>query len=202
MEYLDTYDENGKFLEARSREDVHKLGLWHKTIHCWLYDKKGNIYFQIRAEEQKFYTTASGHVDAGETIKEAFGREIREEIGVEVDQDKATLVDVVVWTMDKEKADGSVFKDRVFANVYVSEFNEANNSFSFDLNEVSGLVKVNAKEALEMFTREIGEIAAEIITPEGVIKRNVKFEEFLVNKHETALGKYGDILNKVISLLS
>ena len=30
--------------------------------------------------------------------------------------------------------------------------------------------------------------------------RKVNFDEFLVNKHETAIGKYGDVLNKVILL--
>ncbi len=29
---------------------------------------------------------------------------------------------------------------------------------------------------------------------------DIVFEDFLVNKGETAIGKYGDILNKVIEL--
>ncbi|MCI8394627.1 MAG: hypothetical protein HFH86_04030 [Bacilli bacterium] len=35
-----------------------------------LYVKDGNVYFQIRKDEQKLYTTASGHIKAGETIRE------------------------------------------------------------------------------------------------------------------------------------
>ena len=203
MEYLDTYDENKKYLGPKSREEVHAKGLWHNTVHCWLYDAEGNIYFQIRADEKTFYTTASGHVSAGESIKEAFGREINEEIGINIDYEKAELVDIVVWKMDKEKANGSIFRDRAFANVYVCLYDNKNEEFTFD-DEVDGLVKVNAKAALKLFTNENGKISAEVITYENgenkKMKCDVDFAEFLVNKHETALGKYGDVLNKVIKL--
>lgn len=69
MEYLDIYDENKNYLGKELRKVVHEKALWHNTVHCWLYDNKGNVYFQIRKEEQTFYTTASGHVLAGESIK-------------------------------------------------------------------------------------------------------------------------------------
>lgn len=48
MEYLDIYDENGNKIGTDSRENVHKEGLWNKTVHCWFYDREGNVYFQIR----------------------------------------------------------------------------------------------------------------------------------------------------------
>jgi isopentenyldiphosphate isomerase len=201
MEYLDIYDENKKFLGTKSREEVHKEGFWHNTVHCWLFDKHGNIYFQIRADEGKFYTTASGHVNAGETIKEAFGREIKEEIGIEVEFNNAILVDIVVWKMDKEK-NGVMFKDRAFSNVYICEYDEHVNNFNFDIEEVTGLVKVDAKKILELFEKESGDIDAEMILLEDnkiINKKNkVAFDCFLVNKHETAISKYGDVLRKVI----
>lgn len=204
MEYLDTYDENKKYLGRQSRDYVHENALWHNTIHCWLYDKQGNIYFQIRTDSKTFYTTASGHVSAGETIKEAFGREIREEIGIDIEHTNATLVDVVMYRLDKTKPDGTIFRDRAFANVYVCEFNEDINSFNFDPNELDGLVKVNAKEALELLKNEDGDIQAEVITNKngaGIVEnKRVYFKDFLVNEHETAIEKYGAILDKVIEL--
>ena len=206
MEYLDTYDENKKFLGKQTRDYVHANALWHNTVHCWLYDKQGQVYFQIRADEKTFYTTASGHVLAGETIKEAFGREIKEEIGVEIDYEKADLVAVVVWKMDKKKADGTMFLDRAFANVYVKEIEIDFEDYHFDPLEVDGIVKVGAKQALELFKKETGTIPAELIINENghnkKIKRNVNFNEFLVNKHETAFEKYGVVLNKIIELTS
>ena len=104
------YDENGNYIGKEDRNIVHRDALWHNTVHCWLYDTKGNIYFQIRKDEQKLYTTESGHVKAGETIKEGFGREIEEEIGIKVDYNKAEFVNIYKFIMDKEKKDGSIFK--------------------------------------------------------------------------------------------
>lgn len=205
MEYLDYYDEEGNYLGFKSRDEVHKEGLWHNTIHCWLYDSEGNIYFQIRKDSEKFYTTASGHVLKGETIKDAFKREIYEEIGINIDSSDATLVDIVTWKMDKVKKDGSIFKDRAKANVYVDLFEDDINNFNFDLNEVLGLVKVNAKEALELFKKENGKINGLLIKQDNDNKiftenKDVDFEDFLVNEHETAYGKYSVVLKKVIEL--
>lgn len=204
MEYLDIYDENGKHLGKETRDVVHRDALWHNTVHCWLYDVKGNIYFQIRTDEEKLYTTASGHVLAGETIKEGFGREIEEEIGIKVNYEEAKLVDVVTFTMDKLKKDGSIFKDRAFANVYVLDFESDIQDFNFDPNELLGLVKVNAKDTLELLKKESGYVPGEVIKRVGEriesTKEDIYFERFLVNPGETAIGKYGDILNKVIEL--
>ena len=71
----------------------------------------GSVYFQIRSSSHKFYTTASGHVLKGESIKDAFRREINEEIGLNIDSSDATLVDIVPWRTDKMK-NGTLIKDR------------------------------------------------------------------------------------------
>lgn len=204
MEFLDYYDEDGNYIGYKSREEVHTEGLWHKTVHCWLYDNFGNIYFQIRKDSNRFYTTASGHVLKGETVKDAFKREIYEEIGLNIDSSDATLVRIVPWMMDKVKKDGSIFKDRAWANVYVDLFEDDISNFNFDTEEVLGLVKVNAKEALNLFEKGEGVIDAEIITQDDnsitVENRKVDFNEFEVMKHETTYEKYSEVLNKVIEL--
>lgn len=202
MEYLDIYDEFKNHLGKETREVVHSKGLWHNTVHCWLYDSFGFVYFQIRADELRFYTTASGHVLAGETIKEGFGREIKEELGIDIEYNAAEKIDEVIWKMDKEKEDGTIFCDRVFANVYVYRYDERDyQKFNFD-EEVDGVVKVKAQDALELFKKEHGQITAEIILKgkkENIkIIRDVDFNEFLVNEHETAIEKYGEVLNKII----
>ena len=203
MEYLDYYDENGNYLGYKSRDEVHEECLWHNTVHWWLYEMDGSIYFQIRSSSHKFYTTASGHVLKDEGIKEAFRREIKEEIGLDINSNDATLVDIVPWRMDKMK-NGILIKDRAKAHVYVDLFEGDINSFKFDPNEVLGVVKVKAKEALDLFKKGNGEIKALIITA----KDNKNFSEnklvsigdFLVQDHENAYDKYKDVLSKVIEI--
>lgn len=199
-EYLDIYDEKGNYLGKKERSIVHKEGLWHKTVHCWLYDRKGNIYFQIRKDKEKLYTTASGHVLAGETIKEAFGREIKEEIGIDICYETASLVDVISFKLDRE--DG--FHDRAFANVYTCIYEGDETDFYYDSEEVSGLVKLNAQDTLSLLEKGTGTIFGIVITRQDqeiiMEEKKIDFLDFLVNHGETALLKYGDVLKKVIAL--
>ena len=203
MEYLDIYDEQGTFLGTEERGVVHTKGLWHKTVHCWLYDKEGNIFFQRRADRGTLYTTSSGHLSAGESVTEAFQREIKEEIGLDIDASDATHVNVVPFQMDRIKEDGSVFRDRAFANVYVDLYEGDYKDFHMDESEVSGIVIVNAKDALELFQKEEGTLLGkEISVNNEVTKREIRLTEFLVNDGETFIEKYGDVLRKVIELTS
>lgn len=203
MEYLDIYDKEGNLLGKEDRKIVHRDALWHKTVHCWLYDKLGNIYFQIRKDEGTLYTTASGHVLSGETVKEGFGREIKEEIGIDVNYENAILVDVVKFVMDRENRDGSIFKDRAFANVYICDFEDSIDTFDFDDGEIKGLVKLNAQETLDLLAKEEGTIDGTVIRREDnkniAVQEKIDFNDFLVNKGETAITKYGDVLRKVIA---
>lgn len=200
MEYLDYYGINGNFLGKETRDKVHADGLWHKTIHCWLYDELGNVYFQLRADNNKMYTTASGHVNAGETLNQAFGREVKEEIGIDVNINNAKLVEIVVWEMDKKKSDGSLWRDRAFANVYISKISSKLPKFNFDANEVNGLVKINAKKALEILHLEDGHIGAERISNANKTEKiEVNLENFLINPHELGLIKYGRVLQAIIN---
>ena len=84
MEYIEAYDEEKNYLGKFSRDEVHARGLWHNTVHCWLYNKKGDIYFQIRKDAGKYYTKASGHVLAGEFGYQSIIREIKEELGINI----------------------------------------------------------------------------------------------------------------------
>lgn len=198
MEKLDIYDEYINFLGTENRDIVHQKGYWHKTVHCWLYDEEGNVYFQIRADSNKLYTTASGHVLAGETIKQAFKREVFEEIGVNASSDDAQLVEINVWKMEKMK-NGEPFIDRAFANVYINKINKDYRGFNFDAKEVLGVVKINAKDCLELLLGNVNSVEAKRITNESVVDVIINIDDFLIFKNEYGILKYGKILSAIIA---
>ena len=200
MERLDTYDEFMNPVGTEDRDVVHEKGLWHKTVHCWLYDVDGNIYFQIRKDSGKLYTTASGHVLAGETIKEAFHREVLEEIGVSVATEDASMVEINVWKLDKIKNE-KPFIDRAFANVYINKIKKGFKKFKFDENEVLGLVKVDAKDCLKLLNDEVDSVKAIKITNKTE-KIELNYEDFLLFDGELAILKYGKILQAVIKSIN
>lgn len=197
MEYLDIYDENKNYLGKEERSKVHEIGAWHKTVHCWLYDNLGNVYFQIRSDEKKGYTTASGHLQAGETVSDAFKREIKEEIGLNIDMSNLKFIKEVTWIMDKEEKN---YHDHAWANVCICLYDGDSKDFDFDNDEVDGIIKCNAKETLNLFKGNIKDMEAIIVT-NTLEKKKITIDDFVVMKHETALSKYGFILEVIIEEL-
>jgi isopentenyldiphosphate isomerase len=72
-------------LESRSR--IHELLLMHRTVHVLLFNPCGRLYLQKRSFDKEQYpgvwtSSASGHVEAGESYSRAALRELREELGL------------------------------------------------------------------------------------------------------------------------
>lgn len=203
MEYLDTYTENHEFVAAVPRDIVHQEALWHDTVHCWLYDEDGNVYFQERSDKHKLYTTASGHVKAGETIKEAFGREIKEEIGYDIPYEKAELIEINKFMMDREEEDGSFFRDRAFANVYACIFQDDFTKLDFLESEVSGIVRMQALEVKNLISDKVSKIEGLKLTKNNgaltTVAVTITKDDFLVNKGENIIEKYGKVLDFIIN---
>ena len=87
-------------------------------------------------------------------------------------------------------------KKKIEDHLLIEEFKRVN----FDENEVSGVVLVDAKSTLDLFSKWEWKIQATIISDNWKENREVDASEFLVTKDETLLWKYGDVLKKIISL--
>ena len=85
---LDVIDENDRVIETRSRSEIHRLGLLHRDIHVWMFDKDHNIFFQKRGVSVLWAglldSTVGGHLNAGEQYLVAAVRETEEETGISV----------------------------------------------------------------------------------------------------------------------
>jgi adhesin HecA-like repeat protein len=201
-EMLDVYDANRKLLGTADRNVVHAAGLWHKTVHCWIGVAEGGknkIVFQRRSRNLdnnagKLYTTASGHVSAGETLEQAFAREVAQEIGLTADG--AEFVDEIVWVADMKKKDGTPIVDRVFANVYCALLSGGADfwkRFQFTDGEVDGVVAIDSGEFLELCRGGRSDVSG--IEWDGKESGEIKLTagDFVVNAGETLAGKYGKI---------
>lgn len=85
---LDVVNENDQVIDLKSRKDIHHLGLLHREIHVWMFDKDKNIFFQKRglpvSQPSLLDATAGGHVNKSEEYVEAAVRETKEETGISV----------------------------------------------------------------------------------------------------------------------
>ncbi|MCP4354126.1 MAG: NUDIX domain-containing protein [Proteobacteria bacterium] len=203
IEYLDIYDENENLIGKEDRSVVHQKGLWHKTTHCWVLKQPNMILFQQRSPELKdnpgkLYTTASGHLSAGETPKEGLKREVAEECGVDLDTSNAKKIDRVIWKGDFVKTDGTEFHDRVFAEIYLLETDKELTEFDFQEEELGGIFAVPVTETLEMFKSATGSVNGYgVIKEDGktkLVDKTFSVEDFITIGEETCLSKYGKVL--------
>ena len=99
-ELIDVLDAEGNATgKTCLKSIVHKTGLYHATVHIWFYTTKGSILLQQRASSKIIYpllwdVSVAGHIDAGEGFTTAAVREIKEEIGLIVDENELVKIGV------------------------------------------------------------------------------------------------------------
>ena len=88
QEMFPVVDEEGNILSAATRGECHSGSmLLHPVVHLHVFNSEGQLYLQKRPDWKdiqpgKWDTAVGGHVDLGESIHEALGREVREELGI------------------------------------------------------------------------------------------------------------------------
>ena len=74
-----------------TRKEVHEKGLWHRIVVIAIIDEEGHLLMQQRAKDKetnpgKWDVSVAGHVSAGQTSIEAAIREVKEEIGIDLEE--------------------------------------------------------------------------------------------------------------------
>lgn len=85
-EVFDVVDAFDRVVGRATRGEVHARGLLHRAVHVFVTDDTGRVLVQRRSAHKDVFpnrwtSSVSGHVDAGETYLAAARREVREELG-------------------------------------------------------------------------------------------------------------------------
>jgi isopentenyl-diphosphate Delta-isomerase len=86
-EIFDVVNERDEVIGQRVRSEVHRLGLLHRAVHVLVFNRGGKIFLQKRSMLKDccpgtWDSSASGHLDRGESYDDCAVRELREEIGL------------------------------------------------------------------------------------------------------------------------
>ncbi len=175
MELLDVLDEKGNATgEVMGRKEVHANGIWHRCVHVWILNSKGELLLQRRSTKVENYpgmfdVSAAGHVSAGESKLEAAVKELGEEIGVTADPAELIVIDELKVQVDKGPGKGT---NNHFDDIYLLERDIDIRDLKLQKEEVDTVEFVPWRELRERVANE----------PESFVKRELEYKtlfEFL-----------------------
>ena len=135
-ELLDIVDENNKLTgESAPRSKIHSEGIWHRTVHIYLFRKNNdNVDFlvHLRSPLKDLHpncwdTRFGGHIKSGVSLEEGLKSELSEELGLNADDYK--LIEGKWHKRDK-------FPNCEFTKTYFLEYKGNLEDLKFDDGEV------------------------------------------------------------------
>lgn len=157
MEMLDICDESGnptgKIVE---REIAHRQGILHRTAHVWILRKKDHkvqILLQKRSEQKDSFPgcydiSSAGHIKAGDDYLNSAIRELKEELGIVVDQNE--LIDCGNRRFHFEEFfHGHLFKDNQISKIFILWKDIDEEDFIFVDHEVSAVKWLDFNECYD-----------------------------------------------------
>lgn len=152
-EYIDVVDANGNPTgKSELKSIIHQKGYYHHTAHIWFYTKNGEILLSQRSAKKTICplmwdVSVAGHVDTGETIKQAAIRETKEEIGLSISENDLKKMGVFECFQTYES--GRII-DNEFHNTFICELKVAISQLTPQEEEVETLKLVSFKNFKEL----------------------------------------------------
>ncbi len=176
-EYIDVVDKNGNLTgQTELKSIIHTKGYYHHTAHIWFYTTDSSILLAQRSAKKTicpllWAVSVAGHIDAGETAKQAAVRETKEEIGLTVLE--TDLQDIGVFECFTTYDSGIV--DNEFHNTFIAELKVPLPALTPQEEEV---------EALKLVTFNTFKNLIENINNNGnhFVPSNKKYYEFVLEK--------------------
>ena len=146
-ELFDIYSRDGVYLGIKPKSFCHsqKPGVYHKPVWIWIINRKGEILLQKRAETKKWLpnkwdSSATGHIVAGEKIVQGCKREVFEELGIVAKESEFEF-----W--------GEYIADSVWelGQIYKLENNLDISQMKMQIEEVSELKWINFEDFEKLF---------------------------------------------------
>ena len=112
-------DKDDNVIGAGPQQEAFEKGIIHRVIRIYLYNSRGEVLLQKRADHLrtnpgKWNESVAGHVDEGETYRQAADREMQEELGIE---------GVDLTELKKIYLEEKVNKKKRFTTLYKGTFN-------------------------------------------------------------------------------
>lgn len=153
MEYIDIFDENNNPTgEVKEKIKAHEDGNFHRTAHIWIMNDKKELLLQKRSATKKSHPncwdiSGAGHIKSGETVINGAIRELKEELGIKVNENDLKFIEIVKSTKNPQNQE--------FGYVYLVECNNRIEDYTFEDDEVSEVRYVYFEDLEKMVAEKV-----------------------------------------------
>lgn len=151
-EYFDVLDKFGnKTGKKKPRSLVHRDGDYHKAVHIWIYNSKGDILLQRRSPNKdsnpnKLDISCAGHLSAGDDSLTGAIRELKEELNLIV-----SPKDLKYLTTNLHLGKYTeTFINNEFSDMYILKTNKQIEDMTYQKEEISEIFFVPYKKFKQM----------------------------------------------------
>lgn len=161
MEFIDILDTNGnKTGQSKPKPDIHRDGDWHRSVHIWILNSKGELLLQHRSKTMDSYPdmwdiSSAGHISSGENSMSTALRELKEELGLNITPDKLIYIGEV--TQQVVLNNNSYFNNE-FNDIYLLKMELDSASLKMEDGEVSEVKWLPWKDVRELVEKKDGNL--------------------------------------------
>ena len=154
MEFIDIYTRLGESTNQNEEKQLaHEKGLYHKAVHVWIINSKGEVLVQRRSKDKKAYPNMldisfAGHVSSGESLIDAVFREGKEELGIDIDIESLSYL--FSFRVEKEIEKDKYFENEI-DNVFLYEKDINVEEYKFLDKEVQEVKYIDFRELEKMW---------------------------------------------------
>ena len=152
QEFFDILDENGnKTGKTKLRSEVHRDGDWHRSVHIWIINDKGDVLLQRRCATKDSYPnmldiSSAGHLSAGDDSLGGAIRELKEELDLDAKSGELQFIK----TLRSSSKYNETFINNEFNDLYILRTNKTIDEMNFQKEEISEIFYVPYKEFKNM----------------------------------------------------
>ena len=159
LELLEIYTSKGKKTgKKESKSEIHRKGLFHATVHVWIFTKKGEILIQKRSKKKELNpgvwdVSVAGHIKFNENIKKAAKRETLEETGININTKDLFKIGVYRSINIHPTA-----IDKEFFHTYILKIDKNSIDLDYKNNEIDDLKFISIEEMESLIKKENNKI--------------------------------------------
>jgi len=158
---LDVLNNDGSISgKIASREEVHRKGLHHRTVHIWVLNSKGELLLQKRSAQKEVFPglwdiSCAGHLSTGDSSISGALRELKEELGLDVRETELRFL----FTVPGNYFNGHNIVENETTDVYLLEKPVSSEEIIFNKEEIDQIKFITAAQLKRLIQEKDPDLA-------------------------------------------